>query len=179
VKNPWKTLSSKTRYDNPWIEVVEHQVLKPSGRPGIYGTVHFKNRAIAIIPVADNGDTWLVGQFRYPLGAYSWEIPEGGGPLSEEPLAAARRELKEECGIVAKSWELILEMDLSNSTTDEKSYTYLARDLELGESEPEEEEDLQLRRLPLKHAVEMAARGEIRDALAVASLFKAARILGL
>jgi ADP-ribose pyrophosphatase len=179
MKNPWKTLSSKTQYDNSWIEVVEHQVLKPSGRPGIYGTVHFKNRAIGIIPLAENGDTWLVGQFRYPLGAYSWEIPEGGGPLGEEPLAAAQRELKEECGITARRWKLILEMDLSNSTTDEKSYTYLAEDLEIGDAEPEEEEVLELRRLPLKQAVEMALNGEIRDALAVASLLKAARILGI
>lgn len=179
MKNPWKTLSSKTQYDNSWIEVVEHQVLKPSGAPGIYGTVHFKNRAIGVVPLAENGDTWLVGQFRYPLGTYSWEIPEGGGSLHETPLAAAQRELKEECGITASQWELILEMDLSNSTTDEKSYSYLARGLEVGESEPEDGEVLELRRLPLKDAVGMVERGEIRDALAVASLLKVARVLGI
>jgi 8-oxo-dGTP pyrophosphatase MutT (NUDIX family) len=178
-RNPWKTLGSNEKYDNPWIRVVEHQVIKPSGTKGIYGTVHFKNLAIGILPVAENGDTWLVGQWRYPLGAYSWELPEGGGPMGTPPLDSAKRELKEETGLVARDWQLILEMDLSNSATDEKAYGYLAQGITEGKSHPEEEEDLVVRRVPLKEVLEDVLGGKIRDALTVALVLRAARILGI
>lgn len=174
MDNPWKTLRSEEKYDNPWIRVVEDKVTKPNGDLGIYGTVHFKNLAIAILPLADNGDTWLVGQYRYPLKAYSWEIPEGGGLRGISPLDSAKRELKEETGIEARDWELILEMDMSNSTTDEKSYSYIARGLSLGDSEPDEDEVLQVRRLPFHQVYEMVLRGEIRDALSIATILRAA-----
>jgi 8-oxo-dGTP pyrophosphatase MutT (NUDIX family) len=141
-KNPWTTLSSELKYDNPWIAVTEHQVLTPAQSPGIYGTVHFKNIAIGIVPIDANGFTWLVGQYRYPLKAYSWEIPEGGGKLHEPPLQSAKRELKEETGLEAGHWEQILEMHLSNSATDERAVVYLATDLSEGPSCPEETEDL-------------------------------------
>src|SRR5678815_1170951 len=123
--NPWKTLSSETRYDNNWITVTEHRVLNPAQSPAIYGAVHFKNIAIGIIPIDENGFTWLVGQYRYPLKAYSWEIPEGGGKYAEPPLEAAKRELKEETGLEAAHWEQILEMHLSNSVTDERAIVFL------------------------------------------------------
>src|SRR5687767_10265505 len=106
-KNPWKKLSAEIKYENPWIKVEEHQVLNPAGNPGIYGKVHFKNLAIGVIPIDENGNTWIVGQYRYPLDEYSWEIIEGGGKLGVDPLVSAKRELLEEAGIIAEEWELI------------------------------------------------------------------------
>src|SRR5947208_16520552 len=116
--NPWKSLSDKVQYENSWIRVTEHQVVNPAGRQGIYGVVHFKHLALGIVPWED-GHIWLVGQFRFPLGRYSWEIPEGGGLLDVEPLESAKRELKEETGMTADHWEMIVRMDLSNAVSDE------------------------------------------------------------
>lgn len=172
-RSPWRTLSSKRVYDNPWIRVREDRVINPSGNPGIYGTVHFKNVAIGVIPIEANEDTYLVGQFRYPLNAYSWEIPEGGGELSVPPLITAKRELKEETGLVARVYKRILTMHLSNSATDEKAIIYLAFGLVQKEASPEDDERLKVKRLPLQKAYEMAVSGKITDAMAVAGLIRA------
>jgi len=172
--NPWTTLSSDIRYDNNWITVTEHQVLNPAQSPGIYGVVHFKNIAIGILPIDEDGFTWLVGQYRYPLKAYSWEIPEGGGKLTEPPLEAAKRELKEETGLEAAHWEQILEMHLSNSATDERALVFLATGLSEGISSPEETEVLSIRKVSLADAQRMVERAEITDALSVAAILKAA-----
>jgi 8-oxo-dGTP pyrophosphatase MutT (NUDIX family) len=177
AENPWKILSSEKKYGNPWIEVTEHQVLNPSGNPGIYGVVHFRNLAIGVVPYAD-GKIWMVGQYRFPLEAYSWEIPEGGGPLGIDPLESAKRELQEETGLVAAHYEPILEMDLSNSVSDEKAIVYLARGLQQGEASPEDTEDLRVRTMTLAEAYEMVERREIRDSLTVAAIYKM-RILEL
>ena len=171
-KNPWTILSSEEKYDNPWINVVEHQVLNPNGGKGIYGKVHFKNLAIGIIPVFENGDTILVGQYRFPLNAYSWEIPEGGGKIGVEPLESAKRELLEETGLSASRWTTLLEMHLSNSVSDELAIIYLAEELIQGEAMPEETEQLQLKRVPLTQAFDMVMKGEITDSMSVAALLK-------
>lgn len=176
--NPFRTRSRRAVYDNPWIRVDEHAVVKPNGEDGIYGVVGFKNRAIAILPVDNEGHTWLVGQHRYPLDRYSWEIPEGGGPLDEPPLKAAKRELAEETGLRARGWTQILEIDMSNCVTDECAVGFLAYDLEPGAADPDDTEVLAIRRLPFHAALEMAMKGEIRDALAVAMILKA-RLLAL
>lgn len=173
MKNPWITTDSTLKYDNPWIQVTEHDVINPSGGKGIYGTVHFKNLAIAILPIDDEGNTWLVGQYRYPLNKYSWELPEGGGSLEIDPLISAKRELLEETGITAGTWEPILQMHLSNSSTDEKSISYLATELVFGKAEPEETEQLEIKKVPLLKAVQMCHDGEITDALSVATLYRA------
>lgn len=170
--NPWTTLRSTRVYDNPWIGVTEHQVINPRGNPGIYGTVHFKNLAIGVVPLDQDGATYLVGQFRYPHGSYSWEIPEGGGPLDQDPLASAARELAEETGLAARRWQEILRADLSNSATDERAIAYLACELEQGEAHPEEVEELQVWRLPFAEAYAMVERGEITDALSVLAIQK-------
>jgi 8-oxo-dGTP pyrophosphatase MutT (NUDIX family) len=175
--DPWTTLSSQARYDNNWITVTEHQVLTPAQTPGIYGTVHFKNLAIGIVPVDKDGFTWLVGQYRYPLKAYSWEIPEGGGKLSEPPVESAMRELKEETGLHANRWEKILEMHLSNSVTDEQAIVFLATDLTEGTATPDETEVLSIRRVLFGDALQMVERGEITDAVSVAAILKAALLL--
>ena len=180
IKNPWTTLSGEVKYDNPWITVTEYSVLNPSGTKGIYGKVHFKNRAIGIIAVDKDLNTWLVGQYRYTLNAWHWEIPEGGGPLAEGPLASAQRELKEETGLTANSWTEILYLHTSNSVTDEEGFIYLAEDLEEGKSTPEETEaDLKVWKLPLKDALQMALEGKITDSMSVMALLKVARMKGL
>jgi len=166
----WKRLSSRTVFDNDWITVYEEQVINPGGGKNDYGRVHFKNKAIAIVPLDDAGNTWLVGQDRYTLGIYSWELPMGGAPLDEDPLDTAKRELKEETGLTAKQWTKVMQLHVSNSVTDEEGFVFIARDLEQGDTAFDETEDLQIRKLPLADAVAMVKRGEITDAITVAAL---------
>jgi len=177
MKNPWTTLKTKPVYDNPWIEVVEHDVLNPKGRLGIYGVVRYKNLAIGVIPIHADGTTVLVGQYRYPLDVYSWEIPEGGGSRAVEPLESARRELAEETGLSAAKWLRFMELHLSNSVSDEHAINFLAWDLSQGAARPDDTEQLAIRRVPFAEAVRMAMEGEITDAMAVAGLLKAQLML--
>ncbi|MCA0428507.1 MAG: NUDIX hydrolase [Bacteroidetes bacterium] len=170
--NPWKTLSTEIKYDNPWIQLQHSDVINPSGNPGIYGLVHFKNLAIGIIPLDSENNTWIVGQYRYAINRYSWEIPEGGGKLENDPLDSAKRELLEECGIVANSWSLLMEMHLSNSATNEHSLVYVARDLSFTEAQPEDTEDLRLRKLPFEELYQLVMQGQITDAITVAAVLK-------
>lgn len=171
-KNPWKTISKEVKYDNPWIHVVENQVINPSGNPGIYGVVHFKNIAVAIIPIDKDGYTYLVGQYRYTHNSYEWELPMGGGIKGVDPLISAQKELKEETGIIANKWEVILESQVSNSVTDEVSITYLASELHYEDATPEETESLQLKKIKVSEAIQMAINGEIKDIISIASLLK-------
>ena len=172
-KNPWTTLSSEKVYDSPWIGVTKHNVLNPNGGPGTYSVVHFKNLAIGVLPLDKEYNTWIVGQYRYPVEAYSWEIPEGGGKHGVDPLDSAKRELLEETGITAKKWTKIQEMHLSNSASDEFSIVYIAQDLEFGESEPEDEEELEVRKIPFDTLYKMVVAGEITDAITVAAVLRA------
>lgn len=172
----WKKLGSRTVFENDWMQVREDHVINPGGGENQYGYVHFKNRAVAIIPLGEDGSVWLVGQQRYTLGLWSWELPMGGAPLDEAPLAAARRELKEETGLSATKWTEIMQLHTSNSITDEVGIVYLAEGLTEGEPEFEETEDLKIRKLPLQNAVEMVAAGEITDAISVAALLRIAAI---
>ena len=168
----WKTLDSRTVYENDWMEVLEDHVINPGGGENQYGYVHFKNRAIAIVPLDDVGNTWLVGQERYTLGEYSWELPMGGAPLDEAPLAAAKRELKEETGLSADRWSEIMRLHTSNSITDEIAIVYVAEGLTEGETAFEETEDLQIRRLSLQEAVQLVNDSEITDAISVAAILR-------
>lgn len=173
--NPWQVIGEQEKYDNPWIRLTEYQVIDPSGRKGIYGKVQFKNVAVGVIPVDEEGYTWLVGQFRFPLQQYSWEIPEGGAPVGSDPLENAKRELKEETGLIADHWEDLITLHLSNSVSDEYAIVYLATGLHSGKSAPEETELLQVKRLPVEKAFEMVANGQITDAISVAALLKLQR----
>lgn len=176
-KNTWKTLSSEIKYTNPWIELTEYQVLNPSQKPGIYGVVHFKNAAIGVLPLDKNHNTWLVGQWRYPLNEYSWEIPEGGGPLEMDPLDSAKRELKEETGLIAKKYTELGRIHTSNSVCNEYGILYLAQELEETESEPDENEDLQIRKLPFMEAYQMVMDGRITDSLSQVAILKVKAML--
>ncbi|MEN2282540.1 NUDIX hydrolase [Algoriphagus sp. SE2] len=178
-QNPWRTQKIKQIYENPWIKVEEHEVINPAGNPGIYGKVHFKNKALGIIPVDEEGNTWLIGQYRYPLDCYSWEIPMGGGSIEIDILESAKRELKEETGLTAKKWTEILKIHTSNSVTNEEGFVYLAQDLEQGETEFEETEILAIKKLPFKKALEMVLNGEITDGISVAGILKVARVFGI
>lgn len=167
--NPWRVVGSRAVYENPWISVREDEVIRPDGDPGIYGVVHYKNTAVGVLPIED-GHVYLVGQYRYPLERYSWEIPEGGCPEGEEPLEAARRELREETGFEARHWEKLGEADLSNSVADERAVWFLATGLTPGEQTPEGTEVIGVRRVPLGEALAMALGGGMRDALSQLAL---------
>ncbi|MGL1886563.1 MAG: NUDIX hydrolase [Reichenbachiella sp.] len=172
MKNPWKQLSTRQLYDNAWITVHEDQVINPRGGKGVYGRVHFKGRAMAIIPIDENGYTWLVGQYRYTLNEYSWEVPMGGAPLEENMLLGAKRELKEETGLKADKWTNIGRIHTSNSVTDEEGYIYVAQDLQEGQTEFDETEDLAIQKILVAKAIEMVMSGEITDSLSMAGLLK-------
>ena len=170
--NPWQVLAERPVYDNKWISVTEYDVINPSGGKGIYGKVHFKNRAIGILPLDEAMNTWLVGQYRFPLNEYAWEIPEGGGPVGTEPLESARRELLEETGLVAADWIKLMDFHLSNSVSDEYGHIFLARQLTQYAAEPEETEQLQVKKLPFEEAYAMVEQGKITDSMSVAAIQK-------
>ncbi|WP_090473854.1 NUDIX hydrolase [Mucilaginibacter sp. OK268] len=176
-ENPWKITSEKNVYDNPWINVTEYQVINPSGNPGIYGKVHFKNIAIGVLPLDDELNTYLVGQFRFPLNQYSWEMPEGGGPEGTDPLESAKRELLEETGLKASQWTEIQRMHLSNSVSDELSIIYLARELTQFEAEPEDTEQLTIHKIPFAQMYQMVCDGLITDSMTVAAVLKVQLLL--
>ncbi len=171
-KNPWIVKSKKIVYDNAWVQIQHHEVINPSGGDGIYGVVHLKNYAIGIIPIDENGYTWLVGQYRYPLDVYSWELPEGGGPLEDDPLESAKRELREEVGITANKWTKIMDIHTSNSITDELGFVYVAQDLTFGETEHEEVEEIVIRKVHFNELVDMIMNGQITDSITIASVLK-------
>jgi len=170
--NPWKTLTARPVYDNPWIQVTEYDVINPSGGKGIYGKVHFKNQAIGVMPLDTELNTYLVGQYRYTLNQYSWEIPEGGGAPGEDSLEAAKRELIEETGLVAADWSILQHIHLSNSVSDEFGVVYLARELTPGPSSPEETEKLQVIKIPVAEAYKLVEENKITDSLSVAAILK-------
>lgn len=172
AKNPWQVKKTKEIYENPWISLTHHDVINPANKEGIYGKIHFKNLAIGILPIDEDWNTWIVGQFRFPLNQYSWEIPEGGGKIGIDPLISAQRELKEETGIVAKNWEELLRIHTSNSVSDELGIIYLAKTLSFYDAEPDEDEDLTIRKVPFDEVVEMVLQGAITDSLSVAAVLK-------
>ena len=172
TKNPWKTQSSEVKYENAWIKVTENKTINAAGGDGIYGVVHFKNIAIGIIPLDEEYNTWLVGQYRFPLQQYSWEICEGGGLHGIDVLDSAKRELLEELGIKANNWTNIMDMHLSNSVSDEKGVIYIAKRLSFFTPEPDEGEVLQIKKVAFNEAYQMVMDGKLTDSLTVAGILK-------
>lgn len=170
---PWTINSERIAFANPWISVEDHAVTHPDGSPGEYGVVRFKNIAVGILPIDDEGDIWLVGQHRYPHDCYSWELPEGGAPLKEPPLDAAKRELEEEVGVIARDWHDLGGFDISNSVTDEKARCYLAWNLGPGKAAPEPSEALTLKKVKFKELLEMVMDGTISDSLTIIIVLRA------
>ncbi len=177
TENPWVTKSTENVYESEWIRVSKSNVVNPAGNPAIYSVVHFKNLAIGILAIDREYNIWLVGQFRYPVNEYSWEIPEGGGKIDVHPIDSAKRELKEEAGIVAKNYSEFMRLHLSNSATDELAIVYLATGLSFEEAEPEESEVLQIKKLHLNEAFNWVMQGKITDAISVAAILKAKWLL--
>jgi beta-phosphoglucomutase family hydrolase len=174
--NPWTTVSTRQVYENPWIAVHHEEVTQPDGQPGIYGRVALKNYAVGVVPLHDDGTVTLVGQYRYTMNEYSWEIPEGGCPFGESLVEGARRELLEETGLSAEHIVALGgEIQMSNSISDERGYLFLATGLSQGDADPEGTERLALKRVPLEVAVDMAVTGEIKDGLTVLALLLASR----
>jgi 8-oxo-dGTP pyrophosphatase MutT (NUDIX family) len=171
-KNPWQIISQKQVYDNKWINVTEYDVINPGGGKGIYGKIHFKNLAIGIIVLDEEWNTYLVGQYRFTLNEYSWEIPEGGGEPGIDPLESAKRELLEETGLAAREWTLLSKLHLSNSVTDEYGYIYLARNLQQHAPIPEETEQLAVKKIPFAEAWQMIEEGAITDSLSIIAIQK-------
>ena len=177
--NPWKTIETEIVYSNNWVDVKHSKVINPVGNDGIYGIVHFKNIAAAIIPIDADMNTYLVGQFRYPLNEYSWEVPMGGSPLVENPIEGAKRELKEETGLVAEKWTEIAKIHTSNCVCDEIGYVYLAENISQHESVPDETEQLTIKKLPFREVLNMVMENRITDSISQIAILKVARILGL
>jgi len=172
TRNPFKTIDETIVYDNNWIKIKHANIITPSNTKGIYGTVHFKNYALGIIPIDHEGYTYLVGQYRYALNSYSWEIPEGGGLLDKDILESAKRELQEEVGYFAEKWTKIAELNTSNSITDEKGIIFVAQELTPTNTSYDETEEIQIKKLHIYEAIEWAVSGKIQDAITLIGLLK-------
>jgi len=171
--NPWSVTATSTPFKNDWLHIDKNDVIRPDGAAGEYTVVRLRRLAVGVLPIEPDGSVHLVGQWRFPLARYSWEIPEGGGEPGEEPLACAKRELEEETGLRAVNWAPILEMDLSNSVTDEAGIVFLATGLQAGPKQPEATEVLRHRRAPFSDVLARIIDGRIRDSLTVAALLRA------
>jgi 8-oxo-dGTP pyrophosphatase MutT (NUDIX family) len=167
-----RTGKPRLKYENAWIRITEEDATAPTGNPALYGVVGFKNIAIAVLPLHDDGTVTLVGQHRYVSGAYSWELPEGGGALEVDPLNSAKRELAEETGLIAADWRRIMDVELSNSVTDERGVAFIATGLSQGPDAPDATEVIRLARVPFLEALEQATNGNITDMLTVAVLLR-------
>lgn len=171
--DPWVVNGVSRPFENDWFRIDSHSVIHPGGAEGTYSVIRIRRLAVGVLPIEADGRVHLVGQWRFPLGRYSWEMPEGGCEAGEDPAACARRELEEEAGVVAASLVPILEMDLSNSVTDEQAICFLATGLSAGVHAPEPVEVFQHRTAPFMGLVEEVASGAIRDALTVATVLRA------
>ena len=170
---PWRSHAARLAYDNPWVSLTEHDAEAPTGFRAPYGVLHFKNLAIAVLPLHEDGTVTLVGQHRFPHAGYSWEIPEGGAPLGEDPLDGAKRELREEAGLIAADWREVLRVEMSNSVTDEVGVGFIATGLTATDAQPDETESFAVARVPFREVLDLALGGAIPDMLSVAMLLRA------
>lgn len=169
----WKSVGDETVFENPWMRISAHSATAPTGAPATYVVMRPKNLAAGVLPIHSDGTVTLVGQARFPLANYSWEMPEGGAPYDEDPLEGARRELAEEAGLAAGTWREVLRMELSNSVTDERAIAWLAWDLSEVATDPDPTEVIALVRVPFMSLIAEIDRGSVRDAFTVATALRA------
>jgi len=170
TSGPWTRRSRRTAYENPWITIWHDDVTRPDGAPGVYGVVHFAHLAAGVVVLDDTDRVLLVGQHRYALDAWSWEIPEGGVPAGETALEGARRELFEETGVAAGAWQELARLHLSNSVSDELAILFLATGVTHGVAQPEGTEALEILWLPFEEVLAMTLDGRISDAMTVVAV---------
>ncbi len=161
---PWTVHNTEVGFENPWLRVETSQITHPDGSAGTYGVARFANLACGVLPIDDEGHTWLVGQHRFPFNAYSWELPEGGGARDVDPIVSTARELEEETGLIAAHYAPLGQWHLSNSVSDEVAYGYVAWELTMGKAAPEPSEALSVRRVPIAEIVKQVRAGEVTDA---------------
>jgi 8-oxo-dGTP pyrophosphatase MutT (NUDIX family) len=171
-ESPWRTVGAREVYRNPWLRVTEYSVVRPDGRPGIYGVVDPGDN-VTVVALDTDRRVWLVGEFRYPTQRFDWLVPSGKIEPEEAPEAAARRELAEETGLRAAEWTLLGVYELSNGVSTQVSYLYLARGLEQGAARPEGTERFQFRQIPLEEAYAQCRSGELRDAPSALAIWRA------
>jgi 8-oxo-dGTP pyrophosphatase MutT (NUDIX family) len=177
--NPWHTESSRVVFDDGRLRLREDRVIQPDGEPGAYAYLEVATPIVAVVPVDEHDQVYLVRQWRYPWGHNSWEIPSGGADAGEEPLAAAQRELAEEVGLGAVDWEP-LGGGYSSATIRSHWHFFLARGLQPVNTHQRDgaEQDLIARRVPLEAAIQAALDGRIAHGMSVVGLLRAARRLG-
>lgn len=174
MDNPWRTIASAVVYRNAWIRVREDRVLRPDGREGIYGVIEIRP-SVGIVALNAHDDLVLVGQWRYPHGKYTWEIPRGGSHEGETDMeAAARRELREEAGVEAAAWKPLGAVDVNNGVTTDTQHLFLATDLKPVPPQRDAEEEIAVRWVPFTRAVAMAVSGELSECCTVAAILRAA-----
>jgi 8-oxo-dGTP pyrophosphatase MutT (NUDIX family) len=170
---PWQDLGHEVVHQTPWMKITEHQAVAPTGREASYGVLRFQNIATGVLPIHPDGTVTLVGQSRFARANYSWEMPEGGAPFGEDPLTGVKRELAEEAGLAAASWQLALRMEMSNSITDEIGFTWIAWDLTPVPVDPDPTEVIAIVRVPFTQLLHEIERGAILDALTIATAYRA------
>lgn len=176
-ESPWKTISSKKIYENKWMGLKEDKVIMPNGKEGIYAYISSKNGAAAVI-LNEKNEIYLVGQYRYAVDEYSWEIISGAVEKGEDYLTTVKREIEEEAGVTAKKFDLLHgDLQLSNSYTSDRGAIFLARDIEQNESHPESTEKLQIKKVPLDEAIRLICEGKIKDDYTITGIFLAKEFL--
>jgi len=169
--NPYTVLGRQHLYSSPWIRLREDRFRHRRGAEGLYVVCGFQRIACGVLALDDQDRVILVGQWRYPLEAYSWEVPEGGGDITESPFEAIRRELAEEAGLSAGTWEPLAFFHASNSSTEEEAFLFLATGLEVATGHrPEDDEELLVHREPFQDCLARVLRGELTDSLTVMAL---------
>jgi 8-oxo-dGTP pyrophosphatase MutT (NUDIX family) len=175
-RNPWKTLSSRVAYENTWIRVREDKVIRPDGGPGLYGVIEVRPSA-GVVALNERDEIVLVGQWRYTVNRYSWEIPRGGShPGEDDLLEVGKRELAEEAGVLARDWRKIGTVDNANGVNSDSQTFYLATGLSETETNHDPEEEITVKWRPFAEALEMAMDGRITEVDSVAAILLTAQL---
>lgn len=176
--NPWKTKQSSLVYETAWVKVMKNDVISPRGKDCVYSYVD-KADSVGAVVVNANNEIYLVGQYRYPMDEFTWEIIEGGIEEGESPLEAVKREIKEEAGLKASNHNLILEdFHIANGLTNERGNIFLVTDIiEEGAQSLDPTEKIVIKKVPFDEAVQMVYKGEIKDSYSIVGILLAKNML--